>query len=124
MQSLFLGGVLDHVCQLFVCVGGCGTVVKCSLLTSVIISVCLCGPVAVVGGWDVRGARGCVHAYVLQRGDDGFRALWCVGAVRCAAAVHADVSEPQACSQEVWGAEVLCLEICDGSVSLGLFETE
>lgn len=39
------GGTLDHVCQLFVC-QWMADVVQYSLLTSVIISSSLCGPVA------------------------------------------------------------------------------
>lgn len=42
MQSVLLGGILDLVCRLFVH----RTVAECSLLTSVIILVSLCEPVA------------------------------------------------------------------------------
>lgn len=36
-------------------------IVECSLLTSVIILVSLCEPVAAVGGWSGWGARGHEH---------------------------------------------------------------
>lgn len=59
---------------------------QCSLLTSVIISVSLCEPVAAVDG--------CVYACVLLRGGGGDGG----GLASCRdAAAHDGVSEPPAC---------------------------
>lgn len=57
VQSVLLGGILDLVCRLFVH----RTVAECSLLTSVIILVSLCEPVAAFGELSGQAAHGHEH---------------------------------------------------------------